>query len=131
VSGKHDHVIDYRHVIHALRRKPMALMNLVYRDKLFPRTAYARVFEQLAAKQPARVACKIMVELLSLAHERACEAELATLLEEYLDAGCLPDLAALKARFAPDVASLPKVTVLFSPLSAYDELGAIHLGDAA
>ncbi|MCK1641365.1 hypothetical protein IVA95_28335 [Bradyrhizobium sp. 157] len=30
------HFVDYRHVIHALRRKPMALVNLVYRDQLFP-----------------------------------------------------------------------------------------------
>ena len=28
-SGKHGHVVDYHHVIHALRRKPMALLNLV------------------------------------------------------------------------------------------------------
>jgi hypothetical protein len=34
-SSKHAHVIDYRHVIHALRKKPMALLNLVYRDQLF------------------------------------------------------------------------------------------------
>jgi hypothetical protein len=39
-NGKHGHVINYRHVIHALRRKPMALLNLVYRDKVFPREAY-------------------------------------------------------------------------------------------
>ncbi|NRO99796.1 hypothetical protein GWC77_28800, partial [Paraburkholderia sp. NMBU_R16] len=26
-NGKHGHVINYRHVIHALRRKPMALLN--------------------------------------------------------------------------------------------------------
>ena len=38
----HGHVVDYRHVIHALRRKPMALLNLVYRDQLFPREAYRR-----------------------------------------------------------------------------------------
>src|SRR5690348_10149008 len=31
---KHGHVVDYRHVIHALRRKPMALLNLVYREQL-------------------------------------------------------------------------------------------------
>jgi hypothetical protein len=37
--GKCGHVVDYRHVIHALRRKPMALLNLVYRDQLFPRDA--------------------------------------------------------------------------------------------
>ena len=36
-NGKHGHVVDYRHVIHSLRRKPMALLNLVYRDQLFPR----------------------------------------------------------------------------------------------
>ncbi len=33
-------VVDYRHVIHSLRRKPMALFNLVYRDALFPLPAY-------------------------------------------------------------------------------------------
>ena len=35
------HVIDYRHVIHALRAKPLALPGLAYRDELFPRDAYA------------------------------------------------------------------------------------------
>src|SRR5436305_2261754 len=35
------HVVDYHHVISALRRKPMALLNLVYRDQLFPRRSYA------------------------------------------------------------------------------------------
>jgi hypothetical protein len=39
-SGKHSHVVDYHHVIHALRKKSMALPNLVYRDQLFPRRAY-------------------------------------------------------------------------------------------
>ena len=31
------HVVDYRHVIHALRRNPMALPGLVYRDQFFSR----------------------------------------------------------------------------------------------
>src|SRR5580692_1025684 len=42
-SGKHGHVVDYRHVIHSLRRKPMALLNLVYREQLFPRRSCQRV----------------------------------------------------------------------------------------
>lgn len=45
VNGKHGHVVDYHHVIHALRRKPMALLSLVYRDQLFPREAYRLTFE--------------------------------------------------------------------------------------
>jgi hypothetical protein len=46
-GGPHGHVVDYRHVIHALRRKPHALQNLVYRDQLFPRPAYRRAWEAL------------------------------------------------------------------------------------
>lgn len=130
-SGKHDSVVDYRHVIHSLRKKPMALMNLVYRDKLFPRTAYARTFDQLLANTPPRTACKIMVGLLSLAHDRACEAELAALLETDLEAGRLPDLAVLMARFAPQLAALPVVTVRFPALSTYDDLTSLNLGDVA
>jgi hypothetical protein len=48
-SSKRGAVADYRHVIHALRRKPMALLNLVYREQLFPRPVYARAFEALLA----------------------------------------------------------------------------------
>jgi hypothetical protein len=96
-NGKHGHVVDYRHVIHSLRRKPMALMGLVYRDQLFPRQAYARAFEVMIRKLPARVACRTMVDLLALAHERACEADLAARLDEDLAAGRLPDLKHLRA----------------------------------
>ena len=54
-TGKHAHVVDYRHVIHALRRKPMALLNLVYRDQLFPRDAYRRTFDRLLEKLPEKI----------------------------------------------------------------------------
>jgi hypothetical protein len=121
-SGKHGHVIDYRHLIHALRRKPMALLNLVYRDQLFPRAAYQRAFEALREKRTDREACRTMVDLLALAHERGCEAELAGHLKSELAAGRLPDLDALRARFTPDPARLPTVAVALRPLSDYDVL---------
>ena len=44
-TGPNVHVVNYRHVIHSLKKKPMALLNLVYRDTLFPREAYRRCFE--------------------------------------------------------------------------------------
>jgi transposase InsO family protein len=130
-NGKHGHVVDYRHVIHTLRRKPMALLNLVYRDQLFPREAYRLMFERLRERLSDRLACKTIVELLSLAHDRACEAELATLLTEHLVAGRLPDLAALRVRFAPDPARLPEVLVELVPLSLYEALTESYLGAAA
>ena len=95
-------MFDYRHVIHALRKKPMALLNLVYRDQLFPRRAYARAFEALLARDSEKQACRTMVGLLALAHDRACEAELAHVIDVGLDAGNLPDLGRLHDRFKPD-----------------------------
>lgn len=94
-NGKHGHVVDYRHVIHSLRQKPMALLNLVYRAQLFPREAYRHTFDRLLERMPERAACRIMVALLALAHERGCEAELATILAEDLAADRLPDMATL------------------------------------
>ena len=130
-SGKHGHVIDYRHIIHALRRKPMALLNLVYREQLFPRRAYQRAFEALLAADGDKRACRTMVGLLALAHERACEAELAEAIEVELDAGRLPDFDRLVRHFAPDPAAIPNVTVELAPLHLYDELGTVRLEGAA
>jgi hypothetical protein len=123
-AGNHrrGYVIDYRHVIHALRRKPMALLNLVYRDQLFPRTAYRRTWEALIAAHPPRMACRIMVGLLALAHDRACEAELASLLDAALNQGELPDLAALQHRFMPQAGTVPHITVSLPAAIAYDAL---------
>jgi len=131
-NGKTGHVIDYRHIIHALRKKPMALLNLVYRDQLFPRHAYARAFEALRSEVGDKRACKVTVELLALAHERTCEAELAGAIDSELDAGRLPDPKALLEKFKPDAGSLPDVNVELVALSAYDELvGVDRLASAA
>jgi hypothetical protein len=127
-NGKRDHIVDYRHVIHALRRKPMALLNLVYRDQLFPRDAYRQTFERLLEKLPEKSACRIMVDLLALAHERGCEAELAAILAKDLAANQLPDMAVLREQFAPDPAILPEVAVILAPLSDYEELLGEDLG---
>jgi hypothetical protein len=127
-ATEHGYVVDYRHVIHSLRRKPMALLNLTYRDQLFPREAYRLMFDRLVEAMPERGACRLMVELLSMAHERACEAELADLLVQDLEEGRLPDIDALRTRFSPDPAALPEVVVRLTPLADYD---ALLLGEAA
>jgi hypothetical protein len=116
------HIVDYRHVIHALRRKPAALLNLVYRDQLFPRDAYRRTWDRLVAAQPPRTACRIMVGLLALAHERACEADLACELDRLIEGGVLPDLAALESRYGPAHGSIPDITVTLPSPGLYDAL---------
>lgn len=131
-SGRHDQVVNYHHVIHSLRKKPMALLNLVYRDKLFPRPEYRRAFDTLIEQLPDRQACKVTVELLALAHDRGCERELAEELARTLDARKLPDLMALRAIFGPDPDQLPTVHVQLASLNSYEALmGPAYAGEAA
>ena len=61
--------------------------NLVYRDQVFPRPAFARAFAALRKREGDKRACKITVELFALAHERACEADLANVIDAALAAG--------------------------------------------
>ncbi len=129
-DGRHGQVVDYRHVIHSLRRKPMALLNLVYRDALFPRPAYRLAWEKLLAEVEPRTACKSMVALLALAHDRGCEAELAVALTEQMAVGNgVIDVPALQARFAPVPATMPDIVVNLPPVASYDVL--LSLGAAA
>ena len=74
-----------------------------------------------SALEPA-TACRTMVGLLALAHERGCESELAAAIEAALDQGCLPDLAELTRRFAPKQSTSPTVTVQLPLIAAYDSL---------
>jgi hypothetical protein len=71
-----------------------------------------------------------MVGLLALAHDRACEADLAQTINADLDAGVLPDLDRLCNRFKPDRIVIPNVAVELVPLSAYDELAAVRAPNA-
>lgn len=121
-NGKTWYIVDYHHVISSLRRKPMALLNLVYREQLFPREAYRRTFDRLLDETNERQACRMLVKLLALAHDRGCEAELAQRLTQGLDQRQLPDLQALQQRFAPDPQALPTVTVKLGSLNDYNAL---------
>ena len=128
-TGPNVHVVNYRHVIHSLKKKPMALLNLVYRDELFPREAYRHCFEKALERLTEREACRLAVGLLALAHEESCEAELAAEIDRALKVGRLPDPGELKARFAPRRGKMPSVDVTRPPLVGYGSL--LSAGDAA
>ena len=112
-GGRSGRVVNYRHVLPSLRRKPMALLNWVHRDGLFPRDAYRRAFDALLEGPGGRQACRRMVDLLALAHDHCCEAQLAAEIDRGLGAGELPDPELLRKRFPlkpngiPDVGMAP------------------------
>ena len=115
-------MIDYRHFIDALKRKPQAFKGLVFRDALFPREAYRRTWEQLDLQLTRRQACQTIVALLEMAAQDGVEGVLAQRLEALLEAGELPDVKRLREEFAPRKAELPQITVEIPPASIYDAL---------
>ena len=103
---QHGHVVDYRHVIHSLRRKPMALLNLVYRDHSSPAEpspwrstpcSPVSARDQLAAPWLG-FSARVRALLRGRTRPRV---------QVGLDDGVLPDLAALIERFRPKDAALP------------------------
>ena len=79
---------------------------------------------------PRRDACRRMVELLFIAHDRACEAELAHLLADDLGAGRVPDPKALASRLTPRHMALPKDVIVAHPaLDNREPLQLIRQGE--
>jgi hypothetical protein len=116
-------VVNYHHLVHALVRKPQAFRHSVFREDLFPRTAYRRAWEMLDARLDPRKACRVYVGLLHLAATHACEAQLAVYLDTVLDAGLVPDLDQARTAVAPAAAATaPIVHVIAPDLAVYDRL---------
>ena len=121
-KGDRPHVVNYHQVIHSLKKKPMALMRLNYRDTLFPRQAYRLCFERALDRLGEKPACQLLVKLLALAHERNCETELALAIEELGQSVRLPDVQAMKTRFAPARCPLPEQNIEPGDLNQYARL---------
>jgi hypothetical protein len=115
-------VIDYRHFIEELKRKPQAFKGLAFRDSLFPREAYRRTWEQLDLQLTQRQACQAIVALLEMAARDGVEGVLAERLDALLVAGVLPDIKRLREEFAPRTTEVPQITVEIPSVSHYDAL---------
>ena len=115
-------LVDYRHLLPALKRKPGALARSALRDELFPRTEYRQMWAQLRDQLPEAAACRLMVGLLDLAGNGGCEAALAQRLALLLVTAEVPDLAQLKVDLAPRPALYPMVTITLPELASYDHL---------
>lgn len=122
VENRHPKRIDWRHMLPSLKRKPGAFARWVLRDAMFPRSEYARAWERIRERLPERAACRLMVELLDLADQANVVVELAGVLAALHERGELPEIEALRKRFAPRPALMPSVQVVLPAVAAYDVL---------
>jgi hypothetical protein len=71
------YVIDYRHLIHAMIKKPRAFRCCVYKEELLPSDTFKQIWKHLERTQSSDVACKTILRLLKLACDHDCEESLA------------------------------------------------------
>ena len=102
-NGPRQRVVDYRHLIGSLVKKPQAFRHSVFREALFPRPVFRRAWEALDRRLDPRKACRVYVGLLHLAAMHGCEARLAEHLEAVLAAGGSP----ISRRRAPPSPPVP------------------------
>jgi hypothetical protein len=81
--GQHKSVINYRHVIDWLVRKPGAFAAYRHRDAMFPTSRFRRAYDALLAQSPARAAADYLriLELAAKESEAGVDAVLDRLLE--------------------------------------------------
>lgn len=119
--GRHQHRIDYRHVIWSLVRKPAAFKRYCYRDELFPTTAFRRAYDRLTQATPTRADAEYL-RLLHLAASTS-EAEVQMALGLLEEAGTVPTFTAVRELVgAPHPHAGPRLAQPALDLTAYDRL---------
>jgi transcriptional regulator with XRE-family HTH domain len=121
LRGRHQHRIDYRHVIWSLVRKPGAFANYRYRDELFPTVPFRRAYDALVRARPRR-ADREYVRVLHLAASTS-EADVEAALGLLLEQRTAPTFDAVRELVQPTAAGLaPPVTPAALDLGVYDRL---------
>jgi hypothetical protein len=118
--GRGNVVIDYRHVIWWLVRKPGAFARYRYREELFPTVVFRRAYDALVE----RLGSRADVEFVRILHLAASTSEVAVeaALEDLLGGGELRDFAQVKSAAAPERVEVPYCRIESPDLSVYDEL---------
>jgi len=114
------YVIDYRHIIHALIKKPRAFRYCQYRDEILPNETYQQIWCHLDSTEARDVSPKIMLRLLKLAADYDCEAQLGEYVLTLIQAGKPLDIQLIERDFNGSNPTLPIVNCEQHALADYD-----------
>jgi hypothetical protein len=121
LCGRQQQLIDYRHIIWSLMRKPGAFAHYRYRDELFPALVFRQAYDRLQARRP-QSADREYLRILHLAASIS-ESEVILALTLLLEQGLLPTYEATRELVQlPRPAPLPQLTPAVLDLRVYDQL---------
>ena len=118
-------VIDYRHLIGSLKKKPQAFRYSKFRDDIFPNDSYRLIWEYVDEKMQPQDACKYFVEILSLSAENNCEEAISEYVLDCLANSNIPKIVELQNRFSLSKNTkneLEVVNIKQHDLKSYDTL---------
>jgi hypothetical protein len=121
-KNKRARLINYRHLIESLMKKPQAFRYSQIRDDILPSPMYRRIWLLLDKKIKGRESCKLMVGILSVAAKFNCEKELGNLVLKQLINDEILNIEKLRQRFSKNINKTPQIEVNQHSLDSYDDL---------
>jgi hypothetical protein len=116
------YVIDYKHMIASLLKKPNAFRRCKYRNELLPNDHYRTIWQHLEQTEAKDVAAKMMLRLLKLAAEYHCEVELAHQVLQCIDSKQSIHIPSLERLFNTRIPNMPALECTQHTLAEYDDL---------
>lgn len=122
LRGERRHLINYRHMIDQLERKPGAFENYRYREEMFPGSYFRLAYDDLKKRHAPKQAAREYLKILRMA-ARESEAIVATALSELCGRGEISVSAVeeiLQAQQRPSIYAGVRIAQV--DLTAYDRL---------
>jgi hypothetical protein len=119
--GDRGAVINFRHVVGPLLRKPGAFGNYQHREQLYPTVEYRAAYDRLVADHGQRPGTIEYLHVLKLAMEHTVEAVQAVL-APWMTGTKKWRAAEVRATLTPAVVVVPELAALSPELISYDEL---------
>jgi hypothetical protein len=119
--GDRGAVINFRHLVGPLLRKPGAFLNYQHREALYPTVEYRAAYDRLVEDHGERPGVIEYLHLLNLAVEHTVEAVQAAM-APWMKGIRKWRAAELRAVFAGGSVLVPEVAALAPELASYDQL---------
>ncbi len=121
VCGDRGAVINFRHVVGPLLRKPGAFVNYQHREQLYPSVEYRAAYDRLVADHGERPGIIEYLHLLNLAVEHTVETVQAAM-APWMSGARKWRSADVRATLMPALVVVPQLAALTPELISYDEL---------
>ena len=119
--GDRGAVINFRHVVGPLLRKPGAFANYQHREQLYPTVEYRAAYDRLVADHGERPGVIEYLHLLNVAMEHTVEA-VRVAMAPWMSGARKWRAADVRATLTPALVVVPELAALSPELTSYDEL---------